>query len=103
MASVGLRADHPKPRAMFGLFLHPRGTTSATGSAIDTFRVIRVRTFSALRARLGLVSGVGSHFVRVASGGQRYTALAILNRCLASGEIDRAEYEEKRKLIGTVR
>jgi uncharacterized membrane protein len=35
-----------------------------------------------------------------ASGARRYTALAILNRRLASGEIDRAEYEEKRKLIG---
>jgi uncharacterized membrane protein len=34
------------------------------------------------------------------SGGHRYTALAMLNRHLASGEIDRAEYEEKRKLIG---
>lgn len=35
-----------------------------------------------------------------ASGARRYTALAILNRRLASGEIDRVEYEEKRKLIG---
>jgi uncharacterized membrane protein len=35
-----------------------------------------------------------------ASGARRYTALAILNRRLASGEIDRAEYEEKRKLVG---
>ena len=34
------------------------------------------------------------------SGGRRYTALAVLNRRLATGEIDRAEYEEKRKLIG---
>jgi len=34
------------------------------------------------------------------SGAERYTALASLNRRLASGEIDRAEYEEKRKLIG---
>ena len=34
------------------------------------------------------------------SGGRRYTALAVLNRRVASGEIDRAEYEEKRKLIG---
>jgi len=33
------------------------------------------------------------------SGGRRYTALAVLNHRLASGEIDRAEYEEKRKLI----
>ncbi|HXX51714.1 MAG TPA: SHOCT domain-containing protein [Xanthobacteraceae bacterium] len=33
-------------------------------------------------------------------GARRYKALAILNRRLASGEIDRAEYEEKRKLIG---
>ena len=29
------------------------------------------------------------------SGAQRYTALASLDRRLASGEIDRAEYEEK--------
>jgi uncharacterized membrane protein len=35
-----------------------------------------------------------------ASGGRSYTALAALNRRLASGEIDRTEYEEKRKLIG---
>jgi uncharacterized membrane protein len=35
-----------------------------------------------------------------ASGARRYTALAVLNRRLASGEIDRAEYKEKRKLIG---
>ena len=35
-----------------------------------------------------------------ASGARRYTALAVLNRRLASGEIDRAEYEANRKLIG---
>ena len=35
-----------------------------------------------------------------ASGARQYTALAALNRRLAAGEIDRAEYEEKRKLIG---
>jgi len=34
------------------------------------------------------------------SGGRRHTALAVLNRRLATGEIDRAEYDEKRKLIG---
>jgi uncharacterized membrane protein len=34
------------------------------------------------------------------SGGRRYTALAVRNRRVATGEIDRAEYEEKRKLIG---
>ena len=34
------------------------------------------------------------------SGGRHYTALAVLNRRLATGEIDRAEYDEKRKLIG---
>jgi uncharacterized membrane protein len=34
------------------------------------------------------------------SDARRYTALAALNRRLASGEIDRAEYEEKRALIG---
>jgi uncharacterized membrane protein len=35
-----------------------------------------------------------------ASDARRYTALAALNRRLASGEIGRTEYEEKRKLIG---
>jgi uncharacterized membrane protein len=35
-----------------------------------------------------------------ASGARRYTALAVLNRRLAGNEIDRAEYEEKRRLIG---
>jgi hypothetical protein len=34
------------------------------------------------------------------SGGREYLALADLNHRLASGEIGRAEYEEKRKLIG---
>ena len=34
------------------------------------------------------------------SDARRYTALAVLHRRLVSGEIDRAEYEEKRKLIG---
>ena len=33
-------------------------------------------------------------------GKRRPTAVDILNRRLASGEIDRAEYEEKRKLLG---
>ncbi|MGC2080668.1 MAG: SHOCT domain-containing protein [Xanthobacteraceae bacterium] len=33
-------------------------------------------------------------------GGRRATAIDVLNRRLAGGEIDRAEYEEKRKLIG---
>ncbi len=33
-------------------------------------------------------------------GGRGPTAIDILNRRLARGEIDRAEYEEKRKLIG---
>jgi hypothetical protein len=33
------------------------------------------------------------------SGGRRYTGLAALNRRLVDGEIDRAAYEEKRKLI----
>jgi len=32
--------------------------------------------------------------------GRRATAIDVLNRRLARGEIDRAEYEEKRKLIG---
>jgi hypothetical protein len=40
-----------------------------------------------------LVGGLGA-------GGRRYTALAVLNRRLATGEIGRAEYEEKRELIG---
>jgi uncharacterized membrane protein len=34
------------------------------------------------------------------SVGVRPTAVDILNRRLARGEIDRAEYEEKRKLLG---
>ena len=33
-------------------------------------------------------------------GGRRATAIDVLNRRLARGEIDRAEYEKKRKLIG---
>ena len=33
-------------------------------------------------------------------GQRRATAIDILNRRLARGEIDRAEYEEKRRLIG---
>ena len=37
------------------------------------------------------------------SGGRRYTALADLNRRLASGEIGQAEYEEKRKSAGKIR
>ena len=38
------------------------------------------------------------------SGGERRsTALDTLNQRLARGEIDRAEYEEKRKLIGRVK
>jgi uncharacterized membrane protein len=34
------------------------------------------------------------------SGGRGPTAIDVLNRRLARGEIDRAEYDEKRKLIG---
>jgi hypothetical protein len=37
------------------------------------------------------------------SGGRRYAELADLNRRLASGEIERAEYEEKRKSAGKIR
>ena len=37
------------------------------------------------------------------SGGRRYAALADLNRRLASGEIEQAEYEEKRKSAGKIR
>jgi uncharacterized membrane protein len=33
-------------------------------------------------------------------GGRRATAIDVLNRRLARGEIDRAENDEKRKLIG---
>jgi len=33
-------------------------------------------------------------------GRRRATAIDVLNRRLARGEIDRAEYEEKRRLIG---
>ena len=32
--------------------------------------------------------------------GRRRTAVDILNRRLARGEIDRAEYDEKRNLLG---
>lgn len=31
---------------------------------------------------------------------RRSTALSILNRRLARGEIDKAEYEEKRRILG---
>jgi uncharacterized membrane protein len=34
------------------------------------------------------------------SGGRGPTAIDVLNRRLARGEIDRVEYERKRKLIG---
>jgi uncharacterized membrane protein len=37
------------------------------------------------------------------SGGRRYAALANLNRRVASGEIDQAEYEDKRKSAGKIR
>ena len=37
------------------------------------------------------------------SGGRQYAALADLNRRLASGEIEQAEYEEKRKSAGKIR
>lgn len=50
-----------------------------------------------------IFAGLAAIIVWVAdwtSGGRRYTALAVLNRRLATGQIDRAEYEEKRKLIG---
>ena len=33
-------------------------------------------------------------------GGRGHTAIDVLNRRLARGEIDRAEYDRKRKLIG---
>jgi uncharacterized membrane protein len=33
-------------------------------------------------------------------GDRRATAIDILNRRLARGEIDRAEYDEKRRVIG---
>jgi uncharacterized membrane protein len=35
-----------------------------------------------------------------AVGGRRATAIDVLNRRLRRGEISRAEYNEKRKLIG---
>jgi uncharacterized membrane protein len=34
------------------------------------------------------------------SGGRGPTAIDVLNRRLARGEIDRAEYDEKRRVIG---
>jgi len=39
----------------------------------------------------------------VVSGARRYAALADLNRRLASGEIERTEYEERRKSAGKIR
>ena len=36
-------------------------------------------------------------------GGRRYAALADLSRRLARGEIEQAEYEEKRKTAGKIR
>jgi uncharacterized membrane protein len=38
-----------------------------------------------------------------ASGARRYVALADLNRRLARGEIERTEYEQKRKSAGKIR
>ncbi|MFY9835004.1 MAG: LapA family protein [Xanthobacteraceae bacterium] len=38
-----------------------------------------------------------------ASGARRNAALADLNRRLASGEIERTEYEEKHKSVGKIR
>ena len=37
------------------------------------------------------------------SGGRHYAAVADLNRRLASGEIEQAEYEEKRESAGKIR
>ena len=63
-----------------------------------------------VRGRMGLIItlivfvGLAAIIVWVADwtsvGERRSTALDILNRRLARGEIDRAEYEEKRKLLG---
>jgi uncharacterized membrane protein len=44
--------------------------------------------------------GYGRIKVLGRGGGRRATAIDVLNRRLARGEIDRAEYEEKRKQIG---
>ena len=53
---------------------------------------------------LAIFLGLAAIIVWVADytsvGGGRATAIDVLNRRLARGEIDRAEYDEKRKLIG---
>jgi uncharacterized membrane protein len=52
-----------------------------------------------------LILFVGFAFIIVwiadyTSGGRRLTAIDVLNRRLARGEIDRAEYDEKRRVLG---
>jgi len=54
---------------------------------------------------LAVFLGLAANIIWVADytsvgGGRRATAIDVLNRRLARGEIDRAEYDEKRKLIG---
>jgi uncharacterized membrane protein len=39
-------------------------------------------------------------YTSVGAAGRRATAIDVLNRRLSRGEIDRAEYDEKRELIG---
>ena len=46
------------------------------------------------------VRAARSSSVRGRSAGKPLICSAVLNRRLARGEIDRAEYDEKRKLIG---
>jgi putative membrane protein len=54
----------------------------------------------ALLALIGGVLAIIVWLVRWANDcRRRHTALDLLNERLARGEIDRAEYEEKRKLI----
>jgi Short C-terminal domain len=74
------------------------GTLAALERRLPRTRPLYPRVIAARRLRR-----IGSNYVWIvdwASGARRYTAFAVLNRRLASGEIDRAEYEEKRKLIG---
>ena len=68
--------------------------------------LIMVLSFLGLIITLIVLVGFAAIIIWVAdwtSGGRRYAALADLNRRLASGEIEQAEYEEKRKSAGKIR
>ncbi len=70
------------------------------GASVETTLELWASSLRDVKTRIGLAAVI----VRIAdwtSGGERRsTALDSLNQRLARGDIDRAEYEEKRKLIG---